>query len=477
MSWSFGKKKTDDDKSKGKSPAGKDKDKEKKEEETKEKPKAVDRGTAPYSCSEVIRTFNYTKGTFADVEVVVGPTAQVFTCHRLILATASPVFASMLFANASLGQSHASSAAAAGAGAKGRLRLSLPNVSADEFAALLHVLYFDVLPDKCALNLEKLVQLGRRYQVDKLVAVCTLQLSSDLDEDNALELFDNAVHTLGTANFGLEFICENAEELFFTDAFNKLSKPQLIHLLKCNELSIEESKVFEAVMNWGNARLAESKDLDWKGDESKKNAALAEILRDVLPHVRFPTMPTYDIARIVGDSGLLDQELVLSLYCYTSFPPESSERAAIKFPFATAEREGSVRVDSKIITTPQLRKDLLMVFSPNNKTKPAKMRFELLFRKSKDGPNSSTWHTKVDNKGPTITIFRSGKHIFGGYYGGSWSSSNQYGNSKAWLFSIANPGKSLQKATPSNNSNNVYMCPSYGPTFGGGNGNASTMKV
>ena len=48
----------------------------------------------------------------------------------------------------------------------------------------------------------------------------------------------------------------------------------------------------------------------------------------------------------------------------------------------------------------------------------------LLFRASRDGFAGQTFHSKCDNKGPTITVVKSGANIFGGFTEKSWTSKN-----------------------------------------------------
>ena len=48
----------------------------------------------------------------------------------------------------------------------------------------------------------------------------------------------------------------------------------------------------------------------------------------------------------------------------------------------------------------------------------------LLFRASRDGFATQTFHSKCDNKGPTVTIVKSGANIFGGFTEISWKSKN-----------------------------------------------------
>ena len=49
-------------------------------------------------------------------------------------------------------------------------------------------------------------------------------------------------------------------------------------------------------------------------------------------------------------------------------------------------------------------------------------KWHLLFRASRDGFAAQTFHSRCDNKGPTITIVKSGNNIFGGFTENSWNS-------------------------------------------------------
>ena len=49
-------------------------------------------------------------------------------------------------------------------------------------------------------------------------------------------------------------------------------------------------------------------------------------------------------------------------------------------------------------------------------------RYRLLFRASRDGFSAATFHSKCDDKGPTITIVQSGDNKFGGFTDSSWGS-------------------------------------------------------
>ncbi|CAH3168554.1 unnamed protein product [Porites lobata] len=103
-------------------------------------------------------------------------------------------------------------------------------------------------------------------------------------------------------------------------------------------------------------------------------------------------------------------------------------------------------------------------------------KWKRCWRASVDGWAASTFHSRCDNKGPTVTIIRvGGTYIFGGYTKISWSGSGcqaRY-DSQAFLFSLVNkpgwaPVKLPQTGQHSSNDNSIYDCSSYGPIFGGG---------
>ena len=58
-----------------------------------------------------------------------------------------------------------------------------------------------------------------------------------------------------------------------------------------------------------------------------------------------------------------------------------------------------------------------------SETRKEKVKFELLWKGSRDGFGASTFHTKCDKKGPTLTVVKS-EHdkVFGGYTSLNWES-------------------------------------------------------
>mmetsp|Transcript_5250 Transcript_5250/g.19656 ORF Transcript_5250/g.19656 Transcript_5250/m.19656 type:complete len:625 (-) Transcript_5250:261-2135(-) len=101
-----------------------------------------------------------------------------------------------------------------------------------------------------------------------------------------------------------------------------------------------------------------------------------------------------------------------------------------------------------------------------------KQQWRLLYRGTRDGFNSSTWHNKVDNQGPTMSIVLANGYIFGGYTPIAWKSSgaDQY-DDQTWIFSLKNPNDDLQYKFPKipqsvKKQRSVYHASGYGLWLG-----------
>ena len=96
-------------------------------------------------------------------------------------------------------------------------------------------------------------------------------------------------------------------------------------------------------------------------------------------------------------------------------------------------------------------------------------KMELLYRGTRDGMNSSSFHNKCDNKGPNYVLIENDKgNIFGGYSSISWGSNRGYINvPECFIFTLTNIYNIEPTKFPNNNSGcNVYHGSSYGPLFG-----------
>jgi hypothetical protein len=92
----------------------------------------------------------------------------------------------------------------------------------------------------------------------------------------------------------------------------------------------------------------------------------------------------------------------------------------------------------------------------------------LIYRGSRDGFAASTFHSRCNRSGPTITIVKS-KYIFGGYNPNSWTSSGNYSKAPgSFLFSLTNAWNNPPIEFAWRSNHGPCDKPGSGPTFGKG---------
>ena len=96
----------------------------------------------------------------------------------------------------------------------------------------------------------------------------------------------------------------------------------------------------------------------------------------------------------------------------------------------------------------------------------SKIELNLLYKLTRDGDSSSSFHNKCNNKGNTLTLLKTTRgYRSGGFTTQNWSSSGGYKNdNNTFLFSL--DYKECYFTVEGNNA--IYDNSSYGPTFGSG---------
>ena len=115
--------------------------------------------------------------------------------------------------------------------------------------------------------------------------------------------------------------------------------------------------------------------------------------------------------------------------------------------------------NSKIIPNDREKDLSIRKWIDNNKKD---FKIKLLYRKSRDGSQSSIYHNLCDNKSNLLTIIETDNNVkFGGFASKSWGVPNQY-IEKAFMFSL----NQMKKFERLNNDNAMHNGSSYGPVFG-----------
>lgn len=101
---------------------------------------------------------------------------------------------------------------------------------------------------------------------------------------------------------------------------------------------------------------------------------------------------------------------------------------------------------------------------------PMRQKWKLLYRASEDDFLASSFHSKCDGQGNTLTIYKSTNgHVFGGYAQVEWDSTSGYKADKnALLFSLVNDKKTpiVMKVNDAKETMAIRCSSVLGPSFG-----------
>eukprot|EP00456_Euglypha_rotunda_P017449 TRINITY_DN15999_c1_g1_i1.p1 TRINITY_DN15999_c1_g1~~TRINITY_DN15999_c1_g1_i1.p1 ORF type:complete len:316 (+),score=35.24 TRINITY_DN15999_c1_g1_i1:96-1043(+) len=135
----------------------------------------------------------------------------------------------------------------------------------------------------------------------------------------------------GDEDFGLPYIEEFTDDVLAVDSFTRLPKSYVLKILQSERLTCDEIALFKAVQRWGKAQMKDEKD------------DIKEIVKDLLPEIRFPLMELSDIASYVGPSGLLPETELLKLFSYISVVDDKVRSTLPSLPYSAEPRSGGKR--------------------------------------------------------------------------------------------------------------------------------------
>jgi hypothetical protein len=279
----------------------------------------------------------------ADVIFIIGDSKnggeREIPAHRVVLAASSKLFEAMLFPPRDDNGERPK--------VKLPMKIRVTETSPEAFLSFLQCIYTDEV-EIDPTQLADLIKLSHKYQIEKLQLLCSEFMEKDVTVDNACELFEMAPKLLGDEEFGLPFIRENMTEVLASPAFLKLSRPRLEYLIKDDALAADESAIFKGVLEWAKVE-ATRQGFDSKGD-SKGDEKINELVKDFLPHIRFPLMTMEDIVSLVQPTNLLDQKQLLELFQYVALSDDEKDKKKLDFN-ATPRSGGKKLKFSSILDT------------------------------------------------------------------------------------------------------------------------------
>lgn len=222
--------------------------------------------------------------------------------HRGVLMAASPYFRETMNKDSSVSE------------------IRLPDMKYSECLSLVRYMYTNEVEcdDK---DLFLTFKAAERFKMTDFVNKCRPVIT----QDNVLKFLDPKKN-----NFIIEECWKLIDDQFTavasTAEFNKLPVPVLQAIIKRDSLKASEDSIYNAVYDWSKAQCTE-KGLPVTVPNQK------EILKDILPLIRFPIMTGAEFTNGPVKHGLLDPTDIINCFMY-----QTSKTKADTLTFNTQER-------------------------------------------------------------------------------------------------------------------------------------------
>ncbi|CAG8474823.1 5372_t:CDS:2 [Acaulospora morrowiae] len=361
------------------------------------------------------------------IEVGKGDETQEFRAHSIILRARSPYF------KRALSESWATIK-------DGIILFNKPNVSPIVFTLILKYIYSGILD---------LSKVSNDDVIDLLVASDELLLGELSDhiqnylikreaswlQSNLIKILDKVFSLFNSGelvNHCMESICETPVPFFTSNDFLSLNENILFELIKREELTLEETDIWESLIKWGIHQTPgiETSDAEKFSEQHFEN--LKETLDRFIPYIRFHEISPKDFFNKVRPfRKILPESLFEDIM---SFLMAGTELKQKKLP----SRMASFMDKSKILT----RKHANIIsnwIGRKDTSKANRYRFTLLYRGTRDNLNLTLFRQKVNDQGPVIAVvkIKGSETIIGGFNASGWSKDQydqyDYYESDKWI--------------------------------------------
>ncbi|KAG9300218.1 hypothetical protein G9A89_002664 [Geosiphon pyriformis] len=398
----------------------------------------------------------------SDVTLIVGktPNTRTFHAHTQILAARSSYFALALSKDSFRRKNNI-------------ILLTKPNISPNIFEVALRYIYNgEISIDKFKVSeILELLIVANEFILENLINY----LEDYIIEHHEKELKENFanLHEISFKHesfkklqgFCTEVAAKNPAIIFKSQDFTSLNKSFLVSILSRDNLLMEESQIWENVVEWGVAKLGKNikveEILNWT-DEDRN--AFKEIIEELVPLIRFFHMSSVDFYHKVKPferilPGTLYEDL---LHHY--LVPGSHQKSVDAQSFRP--------IGSKLLQLHNI-KQLDNWIQGKDENTPFKDQlgndFSLLLQGSRDGFTPADFHRLCDNKGATLTVIKvkGTGQLIGGYTPESWHSRDSWIDGKgSFIFSLGDGKVENAKFGKFVSGKGTYAGLKYGPYFG-----------
>ncbi|RHZ51459.1 hypothetical protein Glove_478g72 [Diversispora epigaea] len=374
----------------------------------------------------------------ATIEIGEAPLANIYKVHSIILQSRSLYFKKK-FDEITFNDNHVKV-------------LKLPNISVKVFDVIIKYIYggkisleklenstiFDLVIASNKLELDELVEHLQIYLVNNCASWLRLEFARIYQQSQVINLGI-------IQDFYNDIIAKYPNTIFETENFHSVTEDSLISILKQDNLQLEESKLWEYVIEWGKAKNPTLPiNLDkWTSDNF---LTLKETLKGCLPHIRYFSFSKEDtVEKIYPYHQLLEPQLFLDINVKLITPskPISSivlpPRKILNTTLST--RITPIPLSSNIITNEHALEISSWIDKkeiPYIENNP--YEFKLLVRGSRDGFDVKTIYDICDKVSKLIIILKveGTGEILGGYNPIGWENDlDQWKKTKdSFIFSL-----------------------------------------
>ncbi|RIB22081.1 hypothetical protein C2G38_2243527 [Gigaspora rosea] len=334
---------------------------------------------------------------------------------------------------------------------------------------------FDLLVPSNQLGLAELVEYIQSYLIDNNASWLRLKFtqvySTSFQETNFK----------GLQTFCTDILAKHPNLIFNSDDFTSIQEHALIALLKRDDLQMEESEIWDKIIQWGKEKTPNlPSDLEQWNDENF--LALKTTLEKCIPLIRYFQMPGRDIAikvkpyRQILGSNLWD-DITLKIMAPDISISSTILPARKKISVQLPVREVHFINPSSIINDEHFAEISSWIDRRPSKydIKKIPYKFNLLLRGSKDGFTLEIFHRLCDNIPGTVAIIKVNgtNEILGGYNPLVWTSNFPLKwsiTTNSFIFSLKTqnlPNSILSRIIHANRviGNCSYRGPVFGATF------------
>ncbi|RHZ77147.1 hypothetical protein Glove_185g3 [Diversispora epigaea] len=343
--------------------------------------------------------------------------------------------------------------------------LKLPNISVKVFDVIINYIYggkiplegfetsviFELLIASNELGLDELVEHLQSHLVSKCASWLRLKLAQIYRTSYQIKNLEII------QNFYNDIIAKYPDTIFESENFHSLPEDALISILQRDDLQLEESKIWEYMIEWGKAK---NPNLPTRLDKWTSNdfLSLKETLNQCLPHIRYFSISWEDLVKnIYPYQQLLENQLFLDI---------ASKIIAPNVPISSLVLPSRKQMLSYIITDEhalEISSWIDKKETPYIENNP--YEFKLLVRGSRDGFDVNTIYNicdKISNTAIILKVEGTGE-ILGGFNPLEWNKNyNGWKNTDdSFIFSLKTAilkNSILRRALYSNNFA-IYNCP------------------